>query len=371
MKNLLEAQIKTLLLLNRFGAKLRRRAVNLLLDRENPEEVLDKIKSGSSLEEKEAREKIEKKFDTAREWEMCQEAKIQCFTLVDETYPSFLKKISDPPIVLYVKGEMTELDEASIAVVGSRHPSFYGLSQARKLSYKLSEAGLTIVSGFAKGIDQAAHEGALEIPFGRTIAVMGCGIDVMYPKQNKKLYDTIEERGAIISEYPFGTPPLAENFPRRNRILSGLSSGVLVVEAHSRSGSLITAHQGLEQGKDVFALPGPVDNLTSRGTHQLIKDGAMLIETSQDILEIIIPQLKNTINTQKEKIVEEITEKRKKRETNEDNVLINILGTNGALRYEEFLRKSNMNPSEFAVSLTNLEISKRIKKANNGKYALL
>ena len=190
-----------------------------------------------------------------------------------------------------------ESDQAALAVVGSRHPNFYGLEQAKRFSRELASHGLTVVSGFAQGVDQSAHEACLEVSYGRTVAVMGCGLDVAYPKESRPLSERIAERGALLSEYPLGTPPLAENFPRRNRIIAGLSVGVLVVQAHARSGSLITAHQAVEEGREVFAIPGPIDHLVSRGVHALLKEGAHLVEAPSDIMEILFWKLKELKKT--------------------------------------------------------------------------
>ena len=193
--------------------------------------------------------------------------------------------------MLYVKGSLNETDQASVAIVGSRHPGLYGLEQAGRFAEKLAGWGLTIVSGFARGIDRASHEGALKISHGRTIAVLGSGLDVIYPKEHEPLYEEIRERGALVSEFALGAAPLAENFPKRNRIIAGLSLGVVVIEAHSRSGSLITAHLAAEEGREVFALPGRVDQLGSRGTHRLIKEGACLVEFPEEVFDVLTPQL--------------------------------------------------------------------------------
>jgi DNA processing protein len=201
-----------------------------------------------------------------------------------------LKTIPDPPLVLYVKGTLEPRDLNAVAIVGSRKCSFYGREQAERFAALLGGAGVTVISGGARGVDSAAHRGALSHPDGRTIAVLGCGVNVVYPPENHSLFEQIASRGAIISEYPIDTPPLAENFPKRNRIVSGLSRGVLVVEADERSGALITARQaGVDQGRPVFALPGRVDNKLSFGPHQLIRDGAILVTKLEDILDDLGP----------------------------------------------------------------------------------
>jgi DNA processing protein len=208
----------------------------------------------------------------------------------DDLYPALLKSIPDPPSVLYVRGSPEPRDLNALAVVGSRRCSFYGREQAERLGALLAGAGVTVVSGGARGVDSAAHRGAISHPHGRTIAVLGCGVDTVYPPENAPLFDLIRQRGAVMSEYPLGTPPLAENFPRRNRIVSGMSRGVLVIEADARSGALITARQACDDhGRPVFALPGRVDNRMSAGPHLLIRDGATLVACLEDILDGLGP----------------------------------------------------------------------------------
>jgi DNA processing protein len=209
----------------------------------------------------------------------------------EDLYPPLLRTIPDPPIVLYVRGDLQPRDMNAIAIVGSRKCSYYGREQAERLSASLAGVGVTIVSGGARGIDSAAHRGAMAHPQGRTIAVIGSGLDVPYPPENDTLFDTIAAgRGAVISEFPLGTQPNRENFPRRNRVVSGMSRGVLVVEADEKSGALITARQaGVEHGRPVMALPGKIDNPLSAGPHKLIRDGATLVTSVVEILEALEP----------------------------------------------------------------------------------
>jgi DNA processing protein len=204
--------------------------------------------------------------------------------LRDNDYPALLKEIHDPPPLLYYRGRRELLSQLSFAVVGSRRPSRMGRSDAQAFASALGQAGFTTVSGMALGVDAAAHIGALATP-SSTIAVLGTGIDQCYPRSNAALYQQIGSEGLLLSEFPLGSPPLRHQFPRRNRIISGLSLGVLVVEAAIHSGSLITARQALEQNREVFAIPGSIHNPTSRGCNALIKQGAKLVETLADIVE--------------------------------------------------------------------------------------
>ena len=232
--------------------------------------------------------------DIQKELELAKKYGAGILTLDDEKYPPRLKEIYDPPVVLYVRGEIIPGDEKAIAIVGTRRPSFYGRMITEDLSKKLAMRDFTIVSGLARGIDSAAHRGALAVK-GRTIAVLGCGIDKVYPPENARLMKEVMSSGAVISEFPFGTKPDRGNFPRRNRIISGLSLGVIVVEAAKRSGSLITASCALEQGREVFAVPGKVDSPTSYGTHSLIKEGAKLVQDVDDIIEELGMQMEDSL----------------------------------------------------------------------------
>jgi DNA processing protein len=205
-------------------------------------------------------------------------------TLADPDYPQTLLNTADPPLLLYIKGRRELLNSPALAVVGSRHATAQGLSNAEAFALSLSAAGLCVVSGMAHGIDAAAHRGGLR-GAGSSIAVIGTGLDKVYPAANRELAHQLGKNGLLISEFSLGTPPLAANFPRRNRIISGLSLGCLVVEASMQSGSLITARMALEQGREVFAIPGSIHAPQTKGCHYLIKQGAKLVETAQDILE--------------------------------------------------------------------------------------
>lgn len=241
--------------------------------------------SASGLEESVA-EKISSlgPDDLEKELALARDSGVRLVTIYDAGYPENLKTIADPPPVLYVKGDLKEEDKISLAVVGSRYPSFYGLSSAEKFSGALVSLGVTVVSGMARGIDTCAHRAALKNG-GRTIAVMGSGFNRIYPEENGSLAEDISKQGCVISEFPMECGPVAYNFPQRNRIISGLSLGVLVVEAADNSGALITADFALEQGREVFAVPGKIDSRLSAGTNKLIREGARLALGIEDILD--------------------------------------------------------------------------------------
>jgi DNA processing protein len=227
-------------------------------------------------------------IDAEAEIAICRDSGIAILTEADEAYPRSLREIPDPPGVLFVRGTLKPEDGIGIGIVGTRHGSQYGLRQAERLAGSLARSGLTITSGLARGIDGAAHRGALAAG-GRTLAVLASGVLSIYPPEHEKLAAEVAAHGALISEQPPRASPLAGCFPQRNRIISGLSLGVIVVEAAERSGALITARHAMEQGREVFAVPGNVDCRTSRGCHRLIRDGATLVESADDVLEQLGP----------------------------------------------------------------------------------
>lgn len=236
-------------------------------------------------------------YPIERELELIHKYGCQVITLYDAAYPSHLKQIDTPPLVLYVKGELVPEDTLSISFVGSRDAKDYGRKVSYRLSYQLAQRGLTVVSGLARGIDTAAHRGALEAG-GRTIAVMGNGLSLIYPATNKDLAEKITESGALVSEFPMGAKPKPRNFPRRNRIISGLTLGTVVVEASNRSGALITARLAGEQGREVFAVPGEIFSELSMGTHKLINNGAKLINTVDDLLNELPPYVLSQVQSE-------------------------------------------------------------------------
>lgn len=215
----------------------------------------------------------------------CTDKQIRILTLHEDGYPASLRVIADPPLILYLRGDLPDTEERPvIGIVGARSASAYGLSVAERMGYQLHAGGCTVVSGMAKGVDGAAMRGALKAG-NRVIAVLGCGVDTIYPRENKDIYNELLTRGCIVSEYPPQTPPVPENFPPRNRIISGLSDGVLIVEAPKKSGSLITAEDALEQNRDVFAIPGNIGVPACEGSNRLIRNGAELVQDGSDILQ--------------------------------------------------------------------------------------
>jgi DNA processing protein len=269
-------------------------------------------------------------------------------TFKEDAYPKRLRDIYDPPALLYVRGELKKEDELAVAIVGSRKTSLYGRWITEKVSQELARYGVTIVSGMARGIDSVAHKGAIS-GGGRTIAVLGCGVDVVYPSENRNLFHQIINQGAILSEFPMGSPPEGGHFPRRNRIISGLSIGVAVVQASAESGSLITAGYALEQGREVFAVPGNVGAEGSRGTNRLIKEGAKLVETSEDILEDILPQW-----TRERETIQKVEPP--KRDLNEEEMALYQLLGETPVHIDVIIRESRLDPGRVSSLLLDLEL---------------
>jgi len=313
---------------------------------------------------------IREQIDTTLEW--CKHPGNQVLTFADANYPSSLLTIADPPPVLYVKGRAELLNRKSIAMVGSRNATLQGIQNARRFAHVLSTAGLTVVSGLALGIDGAAHEGGLsEIATeGSTVAVTGTGLDLVYPAKHRELAHQIAVHGCLVSEYPLGTPGIASNFPRRNRIISGLSQGVLVVEAAAQSGSLITARSALEQGRDVFAIPGSIHSPLSKGCHQLIRQGAKLVESAQDILEEIhvqnIPFKEKfspphvAVNTAANSVIASAL----------SNQLLHAAG-HDPVSADELAARTSMTMADVQASLLELELEGRIERLASGMYQAL
>jgi DNA processing protein len=273
-------------------------------------------------------------------------------TLADSDYPQALLNIPDPPLLLYVKGRLDLLNRPALAVVGSRNATPQGIHNAEAFARSLSDAGLCIISGMAQGIDAAAHRGALP-GRGNSIAIVGTGLDKVYPAANRELAHMLAKQGSLISEFPLGTPPLAANFPRRNRLISGMSLGCLVVEASLQSGSLITARLALEQGREVFAIPGSIHAPQSKGCHALLKQGAKLAETAQDILEELGGQLVATVQP-----ADSIAA---------GSVLLDHLGYD-PVDVDTLCARSGLTIAELSAMLLTLELEGRISVLPGGLY---
>lgn len=291
-------------------------------------------------------------------------------TLNDPEYPMLLNNIYDPPFVIFYRGTLPQDEDITVAMVGSRKATAYGRLIAETLAQDLGEKEVWVVSGMARGIDTAGHRGCLKAG-GKTIAVLGSGIDVVYPRENRSLYEEIIMSGAVLSEFPLGSPPLPQHFPARNRIISGLSRGVLVVEAAEKSGSLITVDFALEQGRDVFAIPGPVNSPLSRGTHKLIREGAKLIERAEDILEEYIEGYSEGYS-EEDKNSSGSTSRKKKNEidlftfTQGEREILELMST-GNVHFDDVVMKSGLNAAELASLLTQWEIKGLVKQLP-GKY---
>lgn len=292
-----------------------------------------------------------KNKDLEKELKLSQDLGIKIVTI--EEFPQNLQNIFDPPLVLYVKGEFKKEDDLSVGIVGSRRASFYGLSCAEKFAFELAENGFTIISGLARGIDTQAHNGALRFK-GRTIAVIGSGLNNIYPQENTELFEKISLNGAVVSEFPLNTEPFKQNFPRRNRLISGLSLGVLVVEAAKNSGALITADSALEQGREVFALPGKIDSPNSFGTNELIKQGAKLVSCCEEIIEELAVSVVSKVpalNLDKEQNID--------LDSREENLYNFIF--DDPIRFDELVEKTNLNVSKVSDLLLKLQLKKRIR----------
>jgi DNA processing protein len=302
-----------------------------------------------------------------RELERIERLGINVITIHDaECYPAPLKMIPDPPPYLYVRGELRLEDHWAVAIVGSRLPSTYGLKITNRLARNLTHRGVTIVSGMARGIDSEAHRGALS-GGGRTIAVLGSGVNVVYPPENRKLYEQISERGAVVSEYPLDTEPEAGHFPDRNRIISGMCLGVTIVEAAPKSGSLITARLALEQGREVFAVPGSVDSIRSRGTHDLIRQGAHLVESAEDIWE----ELGEIVRAWGGRVESEQT-KPEAREplTPEEERIMALFGVE-PVHIDKLIQQGGLGSSPTSAALLQLELKGRVRQLPGKRFLRL
>lgn len=275
-------------------------------------------------------------------------------TLEDEQYPTLLREIIDPPLVLHFRGDLALTSKPCVAVVGSRRASAYGINAAQSLARALVSAGVVIVSGLARGIDAAAHQAALEAG-GATIAVLGTGIDVVYPREHLRLFREIEKRGLIVSEFPPGTPPMPEHFPIRNRVISGLCAGTVIVEATGRSGSLITARMAAEQGREVFAVPGSIFAKGTEGTHRLIQYGAKLVHDANDVIEELpdVAKVAAAAHAAPDEPLREVLE---------------ALSREEAMHVDMLAAKLSRTTSAVSESLLQLEIGGWIRALPGGRY---
>jgi len=297
-----------------------------------------------------------KKEELQKELALTKKLSLRIICREDPEYPENLQNIPDPPLVLYLKGKLLTADKLALAIVGSRLASLYGLTSAEHFAEELAHLGFTIVSGMARGIDTAAHRGALKAG-GRTIAVLGSGFNQIYPRENKGLAERIAENGAVVSEFPVNSQPLKQNFPQRNRVISGLSLGVLVAEAARNSGALITADFALEQGREVFALPGKIDALTSWGTNALIKQGAKLVCGVEDILEELESPLKEEVRRQQK---QSPVEAPRVFIDSEESLVYNLISKQAAA-LDDIIEKSNLGIPRVSTLLLRLEFKKLIQ----------
>ena len=290
-----------------------------------------------------------------REFKLARKFGLKIVTFLDLLYPPRLKEIYDPPPVLYIKGALAESDSYSVAIVGSRRASLYGLENARRFARELSGLGFSVISGMARGIDTQAHKGVIEMR-GRTIAVLGSGFAQVYPEENLDLCRQISQHGAVISEFPIETLPFRQNFPRRNRIISGLSLGVFVVEAARNSGALITARFALEQGREVFALPGDIGKPTSEGPNELIKDGAKPVSCARDIIsefELYFNGRSRPEKSAGQRACPDLSE--------EESFIYSVL-PDGPLHFDDIIGKTNVGISALSAILLKLQAVNLVKE---------
>jgi len=283
---------------------------------------------------------------------------IEIITVEDDTYPEYLRETFDPPLVLYCAGDIRLLKKPAVAIVGARKPTPYGRAVGERLAHDLAQRGLVIVSGLARGIDTAAHWGALS--GGKTIAVMGSGLEIVYPRENKRIFEEIERKGVVISELPPASPPLGFHFPMRNRIISGLALGLVVVEATSRSGSLISARLALEQNREVMAVPGAVTSDLSRGTNWLLKTGARLVESWEDVIEGLPSPFREALNQREEPLEPPPVL------SSQEEKIYRLLRDDIQTHIDDVVEESKMSVSEVLSLLLQLEL-KGVIRQNPGK----
>lgn len=294
--------------------------------------------------------------DAAKELAMVQAAGCRLLTWDEPEYPRRLREIYDPPTLLYVRGNVELLSRHLISIVGARRPTPYGNQMAERLGRDLADRGLVITSGLARGIDSCAHKGALSSPTGTTVGVLGCGIDVVYPKENKKIFAEIEKRGAIISEFPMGAFPAPQNFPIRNRIIAGMSLGVVVVEGAQYSGSLITARLAMEFGREVFGVPGNATQPSSFGPNQLIKQGAKLVTGWEDVVEELPTPVRAELLPVERASAEERAELVQQDLAPKERPLYDLLSLDESRHVDELVELSGLTSSEVLAALFDLEL---------------
>ncbi len=337
-------------------------ALNLLEKFDGPEKIFsadyDELIKVEGVNKKGAWGIVNRQFaiDPEYELERVEKCNARVITYSDPEYPDSLRQIHDPPIILYAKGRRIPKDLLFVAVVGSRNPTHYGLETAKRIGAGLAKNGVGVVSGLARGIDGIAQWACIKSG-GFSIGVIGTGIDIAYPSSNRKLFEEIVNKGTIISEFPVGTKPEPRNFPIRNRIISGISAGVVVVEATRKSGSLITAAQALDQGRDIFAVPGSINSLRSTGTHFLIKQGAKLVENVQDILEEIGNL--GPIGLKREE--EQSPEKGQESLSDNEKVIYSILG-DYPMHIDEIVRSAKLEPGLVLSMLLQMELEGLVKQ---------
>jgi DNA processing protein len=316
------------------------------------------LSKARKIKEFDAWDKVDVEIERAKQLD------VKIISILDKEYPEPLSHITTAPPILFVKGGLIPEDRFALAVVGSRRMSEYGRKISADLSYSLAEAGLTIVSGMARGIDTAAHSASLKAG-GRTIAVLGCGLDICYPSENRELMKAICKSGSVVSEFPFGAWPARENFPRRNRLISGLSLGVLVIEAAARSGSLITARFALEQGKEVFAVPGNITSTNSEGTNTLIKRGAKPVQRAEDVIEELAPQIKEMLRPVKGE-----SRGHGRLEINdEEKAICNILGSDSK-HIDHIARELRMPAARLSGMLLELELKGIVRQTEGNNFSI-
>jgi DNA processing protein len=294
--------------------------------------------------------------DAAKELAAAQAAGVKLLTWDEPLYPARLREIFDPPPLLYVRGNIELLGKHLISIVGARRPSPYGNQMAERLGRDLADRGIVVTSGLARGIDSCAHKGALSSPHGATIGVLGCGIDVIYPKENRKIFADMEQRGAIISEFPMGTFPAPQNFPIRNRIIAGMSLGVVVVEGAQYSGSLITARLAMEFGREVFGVPGNATQPMSFGPNQLIKQGAKLVTSWEDVIEELPTPIRAELLPVESASPEERAALLDEGFVAAERTLFALLNVDEARHIDEIMEVSGLTSSEVLATLFDLEL---------------